>query len=852
MGKAVTEIAIGAAAIGAAFLIPGGGIAIGSLLLSHAAAVGALASIAGSEVLAGIGDALNRPHGGVAVATSSPIGPWMYVFGTQKIGGILLYQTENSSQGTSNNKELHRVYALACHPCALGSWQLRIDGKSVPMTPSGSGYASHSPTQITESITSISVSGGVATIVLAAGISGLDGQTLLIRSVADNTLNGTWTVTQPNPADNTTFTYICGGINRTSSGGTAKTTYPNYSNKVYVEFTTGTTNSTFAGLLASGTAWDSTCIGLGRTLAYVRLGYDSAYFPTSVPNISFVIDGKNDILDPRTNTRGFTNNAALCIADFLSLPATEGGFGLQIGTDIPTASLIAAANICDEAVALAAGGTIPRYTCNTTILCNQGRGQILQQMLASCAGRISYQGGTYNIVPGSWVSPSFSLTQNDILSIKGNPNVGMRDICNAVKGVYVSPENDYQQADFPAYMQDSEHGFVSDTYLAQDKGIRLYKDINLPCTDNSATAQRLAKIELMRNRFQSRWTVRCFMSAYQVIALDTIQITYPPFTWVSETFEVLSSRFVIDKSTGAPTLAVELDIALTDSTVYDWTPTEQLTPQGYVQPNNIGNRVCSPPEQVFAYSGTATIINGINVPSTLTVGSDGRVHDSIFVGWIPPNDQNVLSGGHIEMQWQLSGGTVWASAGKLDPSAASAYVTNVSDGQSYNIQVRAVNCAGVPSDWVQTTPYPYAVNPTHSLYNVYANNPIYALSNPSNTSIAMSNVTVQFASNYTANYATRTFSIPAPSGPDWYYVNVYDPTQNGETGPTLTANCWTNNSLVGATNWVYMGAIQAWPQGGSTIILGGGNPAPRMVTTTGPISWPRPRPSIPRPPGPLN
>jgi hypothetical protein len=174
------------------------------------------------------------------------------------------------------------------------------------------------------------------------------------------------------------------------------------------------------------------------------------------------------------------------------------------------------------------------------------------------------------------------------------------------------------------------------------------------------------------------------------------------------------------------------------------------------------------------------------------------------------------------------------------------------DGQSYNIQVRAVNCAGVPSDWVQTTPYPYAVNPTHSLYNVYANNPIYAVSNPSNTSIAMSNVTVQFASNYTANYAARTFSIPVPSGPDWYYVNVYDPTQNGESGPTLTANCWTNNSLVGATNWVYMGAIQAWPQGGSTIILGGGNPAPRMVTTTGPISWPRPRPSIPRPPGPLN
>jgi len=851
MAKALSSIAIGAAIIGADVLLPGVGI-MATGLASMSGVGSALLGLGSSFVFGGISSALNRPMGGVAVGTASPIGPWQYVYGTQKVGGILIYQTENSSQGTSNNKELHRVFALACHPCQLGSWQLRIDGKPVPMNPSGSGFASYSPTQITENITSISVSSGVATIVLAAGISGLDGQTLLIRGVADNTLNGTWTVTQPNPSDDTTFTYVCGGINRTSSSGTAKTTYPNYSNKVYVEFTTGTTNSTFAGLLASGTDWNSNCIGLGRTLAYVRLGYDAAYFPTSVPNISFVIEGKNDILDPRTNTRGFTNNAALICADFLSIPATEGGFGLQIGTDIPTASLIAAANICDEAISLAAGGTIPRYTCDTTILCNQGRGQILQQMLTSCAGRLSYQGGTFNVVPGSWVTPSFSLAQSDIISIKGNPTTGTRDSCNAVKGVYISPENNWQQADFPAYQQDSEHGFVSDQYLAQDKGVRLYRDINLTCTNNSATAQRIGKIELMRTRFQGRWTVRCFMSAYQVIALDTIQITFAPLTWVNQTFEVLSSKFVIDKSKGAPILAVELDIALTDPSVYDWTPTEQLTPQGYVQPNNVGNRVCSPPEQVFAYSGLATTINGISVPSTISVGSDGRVHDSIFVGWVTPNDQNVVSGGHIEMQWQLVGSSVWASAGKLDPSATSAYVPNVSDGQSYNIQVRAVNSAGIPSDWVQSTPYPYTVNPTHSLYNVYSNNPIYALSNPSNTAIGLSNVTVQFASNYTANYAARTFSIPVPSGPEWYYVNVYDPTQNGETGPTLTANCWTNNSLVGATNWVYMGAIQAWPQGGSTIILGGGNPAPRMFTTTGPISWPRSHPSIPHPPGPLN
>ena len=76
MAKAITEVAIGAAAIGAAFLVPGGGIAIGSMVLSHAAAVGALASIGASEVMAGFADALRRNQGGLAVGVSTPIGPW--------------------------------------------------------------------------------------------------------------------------------------------------------------------------------------------------------------------------------------------------------------------------------------------------------------------------------------------------------------------------------------------------------------------------------------------------------------------------------------------------------------------------------------------------------------------------------------------------------------------------------------------------------------------------------------------------------------------------------------------------------------------------------------------------------
>jgi hypothetical protein len=55
------------------------------------------------------------------------------------------------------------------------------------------------------------------------------------------------------------------------------------------------------------------------------------------------------------------------------------------------------------------------------------------------------------------------------------------------------------------------------------------------------------------------------MKAYQAVALDVIQITHPRYTWVNENFEVLSSRFVWDKSGSTPTIAVELDLAQTES-----------------------------------------------------------------------------------------------------------------------------------------------------------------------------------------------------------------------------------------------------------------------------------------------
>jgi len=105
----------------------------------------------------------------------------------------------------------------------------------------------------------------------------------------------------------------------------------------------------------------------GCAAIYLRLTYDPDAFPSGIPNITVDMEGKDDILDPRIGARGYTENAALCVADYMAHPIYGIGAGIGAPDGIETDSLIEAANICDEQIVLAGGGTEPRYSCNGVV-----------------------------------------------------------------------------------------------------------------------------------------------------------------------------------------------------------------------------------------------------------------------------------------------------------------------------------------------------------------------------------------------------------------------------------------------------------------------------------------------------
>jgi hypothetical protein len=711
VGKIVAGAALIAGAVALDVATGGAAFAAGAEEFTAFLAIGG--STGAGLALSGVEGLIATPPPGQGVTSQNPIAPWQISYGQVKVGGTVVYLEDNGgilSNGSNTYDKCHnRVVMVAAHPIKSVD-QVRMNGKTIPLGPGGSGAQSTTWTftpdtnQNQTNIASIHRASGVVTIVLTAGISGQNGLQFNVQSVADNTFNGVFTVTQPNPADDTTFTYLCGGVDASASGGFILTCYPDYKNRIHCDLTSclGNHSNTFPELVNNSALWTSAHRNLGKASVYLGFYYDADVFPGgSIPQSSFVISGKNDIYDPRLGdftdpaAHVYTTNAALVIADYLTNQAW--GYGLAYGTDVPLAQLIAAANICDEAIPLAVGGTEPRYTINMTFSLAQGRGAVLQDMLNACAGRLSILSGQFIIVPGAWVGPFLSLSKDNLVGpIEYKPIRTIRDICNGVKGTYTSPVNSWQTGDIPPYAEDTTHGFVSDQWLAADNGVRIWKDVSYPATTSCPTAQRIAKIDLERTRREGDLVLHCDMSAYTAVALDVVEFSWPRYGWVNKTFEVLSSALVVqvDQNGGAPTLGVDLELAEVDSDIYDWSTAEELTPADNPSPAINSGQIVSGPQTLIIESG----------PTTSYVGADGVALPRILASWETSNSANVQSGGYFDVQYQKVGDAFWTAAGRVPGTQNQCYITGVIAGQNYSVQVQAYNQGGSKSGWAQAGP----------------------------------------------------------------------------------------------------------------------------------------------------
>jgi len=411
---------------------------------------------------------------------------------------------------------------------------------------------------------------------------------------------------------------------------------------------------------------------------YVRLRFDRAAYPTGIPNVTALVRGKNDIYDPRDASTGYKNNSALCLANYFS--DTHFGMSATVTTAIDQADLIEAANVCDDAMVALTGEagvyrSEPRYTCNGVIETSEQPQAIIQSILSSMAGSSVYTGGVWHIQAGAYQLPTIGFDESDLIDgFTVQTSLTRAETCNAVKGVYVGPDNRYQPGDFPAV--------TNATYQTQD-GERIWKDIDLKFTNSSSMAQRLAKIELERTRQAIALKVRCNLSALAVKAGDNIYFSNTRLGFASKVFTVSEWGFV-NNTDG--TLAIDMTLRETAPGVWDWNSGEETLAD--LAPNT------QLPSPWIVQPPTALILT-----ESARYNSDGSLLVDVIASWTGSTSRNVA---HYEVQGQHYLAADWLTL--MTTELSQAFPGNRGN-TSYNCRVRAVSHFGARSAWIQKSMY---------------------------------------------------------------------------------------------------------------------------------------------------
>ena len=327
----------------------------------------------------------------------------------------------------------------------------------------------------------------------------------------------------------------------------------------------------------------------------------------------------------------WTDNAALCAADYLVTSKIRGGFGSPY-SEIDETVLIAAANICDESVTLPDSGSESRYTVNGLFEWGEPR-SIIPRLAGAMAGVITYISGKWHILPGAFRTPTtITLLDKDVVApVSMESKRSTRELFNAVKGTFVDPDNDYKDTDFPP--------LISSVFQAEDGGDRVYKDISLPFTNSPFMAQRLAQIDLERNRRQKSLELVCGMVAYTAQPGNVVAWTHDRFSFSGKTFEV--SSFAVDLEDNA--LISKLLLVESDVDVYGFAVDDYGTPVDR-DLAGLSNRTVPfgwSPNAVQGPNSTAATLKGITdksfaINQTYKPAQDGSQIPKISIGGAPP------------------------------------------------------------------------------------------------------------------------------------------------------------------------------------------------------------------------
>ena len=264
-------------------------------------------------------------------------------------------------------------------------------------------------------------------------------------------------------------------------------------------------------------------------------------------NIKALVRGRNQVYDPRLDTspganptsatyQAWTDNPALCAIDYL----TNTKFGMKISpSKIDWDAVVAAANACDTLVAIPTGATQKRFTANGVLFATDKHQISINKLLSSMNGTLVYTSGVYVVRAGVYEAPTESLTEDDLTGpITVKTSVERSDRFNTCGGVFIDPDKQHKSVEFPKIQLTAA--------LNRDNGEVLEREIDLPFTNSSYMAQRIAHKLVQMSDQQKVISFPCNLSGLRVAVGDRVNVTVDDFGWSNKIFRCMAWAFSDD------------------------------------------------------------------------------------------------------------------------------------------------------------------------------------------------------------------------------------------------------------------------------------------------------------------
>ncbi len=285
-----------------------------------------------------------------------------------------------------------------------------------------------------------------------------------------------------------------------------------YANNAWLWFdrgtATATANSTFVSECDG--KWTANHKGIGVAKIYAKFKMTDKVVEAGMPNITAIIEGADQVRDPRDGLLKYLSNASAVFYHWLRMAREEGGFGAYADEMPDDTWQSAQANVCEEIVS-----GKKRYELHGVITTGAPPNEIRDTMIVNQAGTYSYSGGKHLMRPGYWVPPTATLVEQDLAGpIQVSAFLASDSATNEVTGTYIKPGDGYQAAPFTT--QKTSPAAIDIRQL----------DLDLAFVTNKDQADRVARIMLRRAQADKSVVWPMNLKGLAIRAMDTVLLDF--------------------------------------------------------------------------------------------------------------------------------------------------------------------------------------------------------------------------------------------------------------------------------------------------------------------------------------